>query len=135
MSKRYFIHILKNQHFLGYFCKSGQMIKCPIGFICPEEGLSMPKKCKTTKNSTCHWVGLTDNQPCPKGALCITPHSLPIKAPPGYYLYKNERLEKCDLGDYCPFGMYLDEPTKTDQLLCPAFTACKNSSVLYPQPW
>ena len=119
------------------------MLKCPPGFICSSEGLSYPEKCPQdpNMNSTCARPGLQKPEVCPPGALCKVTHSFPIKAPPGHYLKKfsdptRNKIEKCELGDYCPFGSEIKAfEEKKDQLKCPKFHACSNSSVLFPTSW
>lgn len=128
---------------VGYYCKSGMLIKCPPGFLCSLPGLPFPEKCPSdpNMNSTCARPGLQARDDCPPGALCKVTYSLPIKAPPSHYLQrfidptKNE-MKKCDLGDYCPFGAEIKVgEVKQDQLKCPKYHACANSSVLFPTAW
>mgnify|MGYP000040927525 CR=1 FL=1 len=69
----------------GYMCIAGRRQECPIGFMCPEPGTSIPQRCPVdpTLSTTCYKQGLPAPQPCPNGTLCGAPYLPPIPAPPG----------------------------------------------------
>jgi ABC-type nitrate/sulfonate/bicarbonate transport system ATPase subunit len=70
----------------GSTCNFGQKQLCPIGFICPSQGMSVPQRCPPdpTFRTTCSVSGLSAVQPCPDGTLCIAPYYPQLPAPPGY---------------------------------------------------
>jgi ABC-type multidrug transport system ATPase subunit len=117
----------------GSFCPQGIKQKCPIGFICPEKTMKMPKPCRidSTKTTNCFNESLLSPQLCQKGQICYTPYMPGLPSPPGYKTssinVSPRTLINCSIGEYCSLGRDMDDDTN-----CPSGTYCTNSSITIP---
>ena len=116
----------------GYFCRSGQRTECPPGFKCPSPGLSLPHRCDQDPSgkTSCFGEALIRPVRVPNGSIAVAPYWLPFPAPPGTKVVEKAgelRLSNCSDGDYCPLAK-----GDGNDLKCPQFTFCSNSSVLLP---
>ncbi|KAL9655604.1 hypothetical protein ABK040_002268 [Willaertia magna] len=131
---------------MGSYCIFGYRIPCPVGYMCPDFGLSAPTKCSGSIGyDTCYNDQLTSPYPCPNGTICTTEFTLPIPASPGHFLLKTDvgngtvlinGLQKCSEGFYCNLGrevIVTPGNLTLDSLLCPANTWCTNSTVMLPK--
>ncbi|EFC41188.1 predicted protein [Naegleria gruberi] len=130
-----------------YFCLQGVRQPCPIGFYCPNKGMTKPLPCKFSTSHNLHKRGLSWEepkgsdtcysqanslpQPCLNGTLCITPYFPPIPISPGLYLEGN-KIKECQLGDYCNLGRYIGENQNSSILACPENTYCEEPSTMEP---
>ncbi|KAL0483874.1 hypothetical protein AKO1_004564, partial [Acrasis kona] len=101
----------------GFYCPQNSKRKiCPVGFKCPDVGMTSPAKCTggPKMDLTCATqTGLKTEQPCDKGYICVNAADPPIPAPGGTFLYTDDRtkLNQCTLGMYCPLGSSSNQTT------------------------
>ena len=126
----------------GHFCFGGSKQSCPPGFYCPNEGMTLPKRCPLpfNSNSTCSEYGLTQPAPCREGTYCSLTHIPGLPAPPGFMVptpphHRNEFIT-CDEGMWCTLGAqaaYPNSSVTNSTFDCPMNTFCGNSSVVEPE--
>ena len=143
----------------GYPCTSGSITPapaedaCPKGFYCPKvtvngfDVISIVPCSEGTYGNTpgastqlgacvsctaghyCPLKGMISQLPCPKGAYCATPFTIPTLCPAGTYNPKVlgttlSNCATCPVGNYCPLGSY--EP-----IACPPGYYCAAGSSTY----
>ncbi len=114
----------------GFYCTNSRRVICPIGFKCAANSMTTPVKCKSdeTFGTTCTTPGMITEQSCDDGSVCLTATSVPLLAPPGFYLTKDNRktLKQCNIGDFCPLAAF------TATSLCPAGQYCTSPDLMKP---
>jgi ABC-type multidrug transport system ATPase subunit len=127
----------------GHYCLQGVKMDCPQGFLCPDPGMTRPKKCDKDSSLTtsCGSANLITPVTCPSGSICTVPYGPGFPAAPGYFstlapsasLVLSKRVvANCNPGEYCNLGRSI--ATSRTELLCPDKTVCVNPSVMIAPP-
>ncbi|KAJ3451100.1 abc transporter g family member [Anaeramoeba flamelloides] len=128
---------------VGYFCRRGLRVDCPLGYICPEEEMSLPDLCSIPSelNETCADISLKNVEPCDNGSYCIVPYYPALPVPPGTWMERprpefeaDNLFQDCKEGDWCGLGrsVEIDDDPDKEEILCPANCYCTTSDVLKP---
>lgn len=130
----------------GTYASNGRALSCPMGFVCPSPGSTLPTVCSgadPSLNTTCAANGLIEPMVCPEGTLCGVPILPPIPANPGFLEFwdapnQQRGLTPCASGEWCSLGRSLSErhgngsSGSNNALLCPGSTFCSTPSVVEP---